>query len=256
MLALAGCERAAQNMYDQPRGKPYKAGTLFPDGALSRTPPPGVQAYARGSEADTSSGREGTAGVDDDRRAQAATVLPDPITPAMLRHGQTLYGVYCMPCHSPAGDGDGRIVQRGFPAPPTYHSDRLRAAPDRHFYDVISNGYGVMAAYGNRIEPADRWAIVAFVRALQLSQHATPDTLPPAMRDAVRDGLARAGAGTDTKAGVDRGTGAGMTRAGTAGASAAGAGTAGTGAAGTGKSGGPNEQDSPAAGLAVPGSLP
>lgn len=191
-LALAGCERAAKNMYDQPRGKPYKASTLFPDGAMSRTPPPGIVAYARGSAADTSSGREGAAAVDRDRQAQAATALPDPITPAMLRQGRTLYGVYCLPCHSPAGDGDGRIVQRGFPAPPSYHSDRLRAVPDRHIYDVISNGFGVMAAYGNRIEPADRWAIVAFVRALQLSQHATPDRLSPQLRTEVMGHLSPA----------------------------------------------------------------
>jgi len=194
-LTVAGCERAAKNMYDQPRGKPYKASTLFPDGAMSRTPPAGTEAYARGSAADTSSGRAGTATVERDRQAQAATALPDPITPAMLRQGQTLYGVYCLPCHSPVGDGDGRIVQRGFPAPPSYHSDRLRDAPDRHLYDVISNGFGVMAAYGNRIEPADRWAIVAFVRALQLSQHATPDRLPPGVRAEALDHLGPAPAG-------------------------------------------------------------
>ncbi|MFC4278045.1 c-type cytochrome [Achromobacter aloeverae] len=207
VLASAGCERAAQNMYDQPRGKPYKAGALFPDGAMSRTPPPGTEAYARGSAADTSSGREGTAGVERDRQARAATALPDPVTPAMLRHGQALYGVYCLPCHSPAGDGDGRIVERGFPAPPSYHSDRLREAPDRHFYDVISNGYGVMAAYGNRIEPADRWAIVAFVRALQLSQHAVPDRLPPALRGPVREGLAQAAVGGSDRDGNGKGSG-------------------------------------------------
>jgi mono/diheme cytochrome c family protein len=110
----------------------------------------------------------------------------------MLRQGQMLYGVYCMPCHSPAGDGDGRIVERGFPAPPSYHSDRLRAVPDRHIYDVISNGFGVMAAYGDRIRPEDRWAIVAFVRALQLSQHAELDKLPADVRTQAQAALASA----------------------------------------------------------------
>ncbi|WP_235610643.1 c-type cytochrome [Bordetella sp. H567] len=190
---LAGCERAAQNMYDQPRGKPYRASPLFPDGAMSRTPPPGTQAYARGSQADTTSGREGTEDVSRDARAQGATSLPDPVTPAMLKQGQTLYGVYCMPCHSPVGDGDGRIVERGFPAPPTYHSDRLRGVPDRHIYDVISNGYGVMAPYGNRIRPEDRWAIVAFVRALQLSQHAQVSKLPPDVRGQAQSAMTSGG---------------------------------------------------------------
>ncbi|OZI60849.1 c-type cytochrome [Bordetella genomosp. 11] len=189
-LALGGCERAAQNMYDQPRGKPYRASTLFPDGAMSRTPPAGTQAFARGSQADTTSGREGTEDVARDARALAATAMPEPVTPAMLKQGQTLYGVYCLPCHSPAGDGDGRIVERGFPAPPSYHDDRLRNVPDRHIFDVIGKGYGVMAPYGNRIRPQDRWAIVAFVRALQLSQHADVEKLPPDVRAQARAALA------------------------------------------------------------------
>ncbi|ARP81977.1 hypothetical protein CAL12_14905 [Bordetella genomosp. 8] len=190
VVGLAGCERAAQNMYDQPRGKPYRASPLFPDGAMSRTPPAGTEPYARGSLAETSSGREGTEQVARDARAQVADAMPAPVTPAMLKQGQTLYGVYCLPCHSPAGDGDGRIVERGFPAPPTYHSDRLRQVPDRHIYDVISNGYGVMASYGNRIRPEDRWAIVAFVRALQLSQHAAVADLPADVRQRAQAGLA------------------------------------------------------------------
>jgi mono/diheme cytochrome c family protein len=185
-MALGGCERAAHNMYDQPRGKPYRASSLFPDGAMSRTPPAGTEAYSRGSSADTTSGREGVDDVARNASAQAAAAMPGPLTPAMLRQGKTLYGVYCLPCHSPAGDGDGRIVERGFPAPPTYHSDRLRGVPDRHIFDVISNGYGVMAPYGDRIRPEDRWAIVAFVRALQLSQHAEIDKLPPDVRAKVQ----------------------------------------------------------------------
>jgi mono/diheme cytochrome c family protein len=184
-----------QNMYDQPKGKPYRASPVFPDGTMARTPPAGTEAYSRGNLADASSGRAGTQGVARDARAQAADSMPEAITPAMLRHGKELYGVYCMPCHSPAGDGDGRIVERGFPAPPTYHSDRLRGVPDRHIYDVISNGFGVMAPYGNRIRPADRWAIVAFVRALQLSQHAELARLPADVQGEVRAHLAASGSG-------------------------------------------------------------
>jgi mono/diheme cytochrome c family protein len=195
-MALCGCERAAQNMYDQPRGKPYRGSPLFADGAMSRPPPPGTQAYSRGIPADATSGKAGTAGIDRDGAAQAAVSLPHPVTPAMLRRGKELYGVYCMPCHSPAGDGDGRIVQRGFPAPPSYHSDRLRQVPDRHIYDVVSNGFGVMAAYGDRIRPSERWAIVAFVRALQLSQHAPLAQLPADIRQRADAGLAASGGGS------------------------------------------------------------
>jgi hypothetical protein len=100
----------------------------------------------------------------------------------MLRRGQQRYTIYCMPCHSPVGDGDGPIVRRGFPHPPSYHIRRLREADDRHFFDVISQGFGAMYSYADRITPEDRWAIVAYIRALQLSQHAPADALPPDLR--------------------------------------------------------------------------
>ncbi len=96
--------------------------------------------------------------------------------------GQERYSIYCLPCHSAVGDGDGWIARRGFPHPPSYHEERLRQAPDRHFFDVITNGYGIMYSYADRVEPADRWAIVAYIRALQLSQHAPVDTLPAEVR--------------------------------------------------------------------------
>jgi mono/diheme cytochrome c family protein len=102
---------------------------------------------------------------------------------ALLRLGRERYTVYCVPCHSPVGDGDGRIAQRGFPHPPSYHIDRLRKIPDRHFYDVMTNGYGIMYSYADRVTPAERWAIVAYIRALQLSQHADPARLPQEARE-------------------------------------------------------------------------
>ena len=92
--------------------------------------------------------------------------------PAAIREGASLFRANCSPCHGLSGDGDGMIVRRGFPAPPSYHSARLRAAPAQHFFDVISDGYGVMYAYGARVEPRDRWAIVAYIRALQESRNA------------------------------------------------------------------------------------
>jgi mono/diheme cytochrome c family protein len=96
---------------------------------------------------------------------------PYPITRALLARGQERYNIYCSPCHDYTGNGYGMIVQRGFLPPPSYHTDRLRNAPDRHFYDVISNGFGAMYSYGDRVVPSDRWAITAYIRALQLSQN-------------------------------------------------------------------------------------
>ncbi|MGA9420817.1 MAG: cytochrome c, partial [Rhodanobacteraceae bacterium] len=102
---------------------------------------------------------------------------PLPVTPQLLARGRERFDIYCAPCHSRVGDGDGMIARRGFPAPPSYHAQRLRKAPDSHFYDVISNGYGVMYPYADRVAPDDRWAIVAYIRALQVSQHAPASEL-------------------------------------------------------------------------------
>jgi mono/diheme cytochrome c family protein len=91
---------------------------------------------------------------------------------ALLQRGRQRFHIYCTPCHSELGDGNGMVVQRGFPPPPSYHTDRLRDAPTQHFYDVISHGYGAMYSFADRVAPPDRWAIAAYIRALQLSQHA------------------------------------------------------------------------------------
>jgi mono/diheme cytochrome c family protein len=100
--------------------------------------------------------------------------LPAPaLTLALLERGQQRYRIYCTPCHSELGDGNGMVVQRGFPHPPSYHSDRLRQASTQHFYDVITHGYGAMYSFAARVAPDDRWAIAAYIRALQLSQHAS-----------------------------------------------------------------------------------
>src|SRR5262249_29518538 len=102
---------------------------------------------------------------------------------ALLARGQQRYNIYCTPCHSLVGDGNGMIVQRGYKRPPSFHVDRLRDAPLGHFYDVISNGFGGMPDYGAQIKPADRWAIAAYIRALQRCQHASPGDLTPADRE-------------------------------------------------------------------------
>lgn len=182
-LAACGCERVMRDMYDQPKAKPGSASPLFPNDKASRAPPPGSVIHAKGALAATSSGRVGTAAVMEDDQGAARDRLPEKPGRELLLRGRERYTIYCMPCHSPLGDGQGMVVQRGFPAPPSYHSERLRNAPDRHFYDVITNGYGVMYPYADRVAPQDRWAIVAYIRALQLSQHARFAELPAELRE-------------------------------------------------------------------------
>jgi mono/diheme cytochrome c family protein len=204
-LLLAGCEKAMQDMYNQPKYKPFAASTLWPDGQSVRPDSPGTVVHSAGVLAGTSSGRLGaqplperaapTYPVDDRGQVRAdlsrggtaplAVVNPLPITTATLRRGRERFDIYCSPCHSQAGDGDGMVVRRGFPAPPSYHTDRLRRAPDAHFFSVITEGYGAMYSYADRIAPEDRWAIVAYIRALQLSQHARIDDVPAERRAAL-----------------------------------------------------------------------
>ena len=157
LVLLAGCEKLARNMYDQPRYNPMRESSLFADGTSARAPVPGTV----------------PAGEEKEAAAKKAQSLPYPITMALLRHGRERFDIYCAPCHSPLGDGDGMVARRGFPHPPSYHIDRLRQAPDRHFFDVMTNGYGVMRPYADRVSAEDRWAIVAYIRALQLSQYAS-----------------------------------------------------------------------------------
>jgi mono/diheme cytochrome c family protein len=171
---LCGCENAMKDMYDQPKYKPLAASQLWQDGRASRPLEPDTVAYSAGALAGTASGR----------RDLTAAAIPEPptYTRAALERGRERFTIYCQPCHGAAGDGDGYITRRGFPNPPTYHSDRLRQAPDSYFFQVMTNGYGVMYPYADRVTPADRWAIVAYIRALQLSQHATLADLPEQAR--------------------------------------------------------------------------
>ena len=167
MCLLAGCN---QNMDDQYRRDAYEAAPHLPGGTASVRPPAGT--LAQGAL----------------RQALPGAVpesIPLPISQALLERARERYAIYCTPCHGQAGYGDGMVVQRGFPAPPSYHEARLRGAPDRHFYDVISGGYGAMYSYAARVAPDDRWAIVAWIRTLQLSQHAPADVLPATLREAL-----------------------------------------------------------------------
>lgn len=207
-LTVSGCEKAMQDMYNQPKYKPLAASAFWPDGRASRPGVPGAIAYSGGATAGTSSGRLGalplpanegpTYPVDDQGRVKAnltasapqplAAKNPLPMNRRTLERGRERFDIYCSPCHSVAGDGDGMIVRRGFPSPPSYHTDRLRNAPDAHFYSVITNGYGMMYSYADRVAPDDRWAIVAYIRALQLSQNARLDDVPPERRAALAKG--------------------------------------------------------------------
>jgi mono/diheme cytochrome c family protein len=118
--------------------------------------------------------------VDDDNLnvAPESNQFPFPVTRQVLDRGQQRFNIYCAPCHGLLGDGNGIITQRGLRHPPSYHIDRLRQAPVGHFYDVITHGFGAMQDYSAQISPHDRWAIIAYIRALQLSQHATVADVP------------------------------------------------------------------------------
>ena len=160
MTALAGCNQA---MEDQPRYEAYEGAPGKPHNQSARTPVPGT--VARGDSLDPTPG-----------------TLPMPLTRDLLEQGRHQFEVYCAPCHGSVGYGDGMVVQRGFPAPPSLHDERLRQAPLRHYYDVITDGYGVMYSYSARVRPEDRWAIAAYIRALQLSQRGDPGDLNEAQR--------------------------------------------------------------------------
>lgn len=157
MLAglLAACD---QNMDVQPRYSDYSRAPLFRGGVLRPSPP-------------------NTVARDDPEREKAAHSKP-ALTPQLFARGKERFGIFCSPCHGGGGDGTGIIVQRGMPRPTSYHDDRLLAADDQHFFDVITNGYGAMYSYAARVPAADRWAIVAYIRALQLSRHASLDDVP------------------------------------------------------------------------------
>lgn len=165
---VAGC----QKMGVQPSYRPYQPSELFADGTSARPIP--ADTVARGHLQDDTLLFTGK-----DASGQDSTEFPFPITQEVLERGQQRFNIYCAPCHGLGGDGDGIVVQRGFNPPPSYHSDRLRQAPVGHFFEVISNGFGAMPSYADQVPVNDRWAIIAYIRALQLSQHATVEDVPP-----------------------------------------------------------------------------
>jgi mono/diheme cytochrome c family protein len=173
VLLLGGCERAMHDMYNQPTYKPGAPSPLFADGNAARRPPPGSIPAARGELAGPSSGRMG-------RTAPASASTPGPpYAFSLLQHGRNRYDIECAPCHGLVGAGDGMIVQRGFPRPPSFLDARLLQATDEDLARSIRDGHGLMYPFGDRVDARDRHAIVAYVRALQLSQHAPVERLAP-----------------------------------------------------------------------------
>jgi len=206
VLLLSGCR---QDMHDQPKFKPLAKSDFYADLRSARTPI--EDTVARGQLHDDSyfyTGMMGTGSTPGD-------YLPFAATPEVLARGRERFNIYCTPCHSRLGDGSGIVPSRGFPKkPPSFHIDRLRKAPLGYFFDVIKHGFGVMQDYSAQIPPRDRWAIVAYIRALQLSQNATAADLPagqqiptemPAMRGEVGSGATlpelkpQSGAGQEPK---------------------------------------------------------
>jgi len=167
LLALAGCR---QDMHDQPKFKPLAMSDFYSDLRSAREPVEGT--VARGQLHEDTYFYTGMVGQN------PGDYMPFPITEDVLKRGQQRFNIYCSPCHSRLGDGNGVIVQRGYRKPPSYHTERLRKAPLGYFFDVMTHGFGAMPDYASQIPPRDRWAIVAYIRALQLSQGATTAEIP------------------------------------------------------------------------------
>ena len=170
-LILGGCR---QDMQDQPRFKPLAESDFYADLRSARPPVEGT--VARGQLAEDVYFYTGKLGNN------PGDYMPFPVTGEVLARGRERFNIYCAPCHSRTGDGNGMIVQRGFRAPPSYHTERLRKAPLGYFFDVMTEGFGAMPEYASQIPARDRWTIVAYIRALQLSQEATMSDVPPGQK--------------------------------------------------------------------------
>lgn len=204
LLFVVGAVGCRQDMHDQEKLEPLEASSLFPDGRASRHPVEGT--VARGDLAadhHLHQGKEslpappttldvGEGGGDPapppEPEYRDATTFPFEVTRADLTRGRERYDIHCAPCHSKSGHGDGMVVRRGLRRPPSFHIDRLREQTPGYLFDVITRGFGAMPAYGHRIELRDRWAIVAYMRALQLSQNARLEDVPEAARQELAGG--------------------------------------------------------------------
>ena len=165
-------------MHDQPKFSEYERSTFFADQRSARPPVDGTIAQGQLSEdAHLNTGQVG---------GQTATSFPFPVDDAVMQRGRERFEIFCSPCHGLTGAGDGMIVQRGYRQPPSFHIERLRQAPPGHVYDVITNGFGAMPDHAALVPVRDRWAIAAYIRALQLSQNATATELSPEAQGQLR----------------------------------------------------------------------
>jgi len=175
-LALAGCNYTLrQDMANQPRENPLSPSNFFQDGRSAR--PIIENTVTRGS-------------IENDKLTvpKESNAFPLPLTMELLKRGEDRYDIFCSPCHGLQGDGQGMVTLRGMKHPPSYHQERLRNEPNGYLYDVIANGFGAMNGYSAQLTPADRWAIVAYVRALQVSRYAHVADLPANLREKLMTG--------------------------------------------------------------------
>jgi Cytochrome C oxidase, cbb3-type, subunit III len=173
---IVGCDNTLrQDMANQPRVNPLAPSEFFADGRSER--PVLENTVARGS-------------VENDTLfvPKDSNVFPLPLTKELLQRGQERYEIFCTPCHGLQGDGQGMVAMRGMKHPPSYHQERLRAEPNGYYYDVVTNGFGAMYGYSAQIQPRDRWAIIAYVRALQLSRNAPVGELPAELKEKLMAG--------------------------------------------------------------------
>lgn len=179
-LGAVGLGACRHDMQDQPKYEALEGSRFFSNSSAARMPP--EHTVARGELREDSVYYSGFTPDD-----QLVPSIPMKVTAQTLKRGQATFNAFCSPCHDRAGTGRGMIVRRGFPQPPTYHQERLRTAPDGYFFDVMTNGFGRMPSYASQVPVEDRWAVVAYIRALQLSQHAPIDELPEEMRAKAQD---------------------------------------------------------------------
>ena len=170
-VLLAGCR---QDMHDAPRYEPLEASPFFANGQAARHPV--ANTVPRGQLREDEHLYTGKVG------GQPAAELPMPVTAELMARGRERFDIFCSPCHGRTGEGNGMIVQRGFRRPPSYHEERLRTAPVGYFFDVMTNGFGAMQDYAAQVPVADRWAIAAYIRAIQLSHNATVNDVPAERR--------------------------------------------------------------------------
>jgi hypothetical protein len=174
-LLLTGCEYLHQDMGNQPKNIALSPSDFFADGRSARQPVENT--VARGALVD-----------DEIVVPKESNDFPLPMNTALLERGEDRYKIFCSPCHGLQGDGNGMVAMRGMKVPPTFHQDRLRQATNGYYFDVITNGFGQMYSYSAQMAPRDRWAIIAYVRALQLSRNAHTADLPAEARDKLNSG--------------------------------------------------------------------